>query len=94
VILGVRAPGCVAAIQRLPARVRGAVRGQVGDFPLGEGMGVCAGPGVRASAASPSHRVRRRGGRAGCGAEEETDGERREGENDTRGPPVIEKERR
>jgi hypothetical protein len=52
---------------------------------------VRAGPGVRASAASPSHRARRRGGRASCGAEEETVGERGEGENDTRGPPVIER---
>jgi hypothetical protein len=52
---------------------------------------VRAGPGVRASVASSSHRARRRGGRAGCGAEEETVGERREGENDTQGPPVIER---
>jgi hypothetical protein len=52
---------------------------------------VRAGPGVCASAASPSHQARRRGGRVGCGAEEATEGERREGENDTRGPPGMER---
>jgi hypothetical protein len=48
VILGVRVPGCVAAIQRLLARVRGAVQRQEGDFPLGR-RAVRVGPGVRAA---------------------------------------------
>jgi hypothetical protein len=51
-----------------------------------ESTGVHPGPGIRASAASPSHRVRRRGGRAGGSADpEQKVGEKDERDRVTRG---------
>jgi hypothetical protein len=57
-------PGCVAAIQRLPARVRGAAQGQEGDFPLGRRARKCA----RAPASVPARHARPIG-RAGAEGE-------------------------
>jgi hypothetical protein len=54
VILGVRAPGCVAVIQRLPARVRGVAQGQEGNFPLGRRAREC----VRAPTSVPAQQAR------------------------------------
>jgi hypothetical protein len=54
----------VAAIQRLPARVRGVAQGQEGDFPLGRRARECA----RAPASAPAWQARPIG-RAGVAGE-------------------------
>jgi hypothetical protein len=60
--------------------------GRTGISPWSESTGVRLGPGIRASAASPSHRVRRCGARAGCREDpEQKVGEKDERERVTRG---------